>query len=74
MSKSDTRFSPFDLFYDNFVDNLYEGIDYSNIIFNINKIKRLVYKFEIGKYNNINLYKNKLKRCKIYNPIRPYTM
>lgn len=62
MSKSDTRFSPFDLFYDNFVDNLYEGIDYSNIIFNINKIKRLVYRFEAGKYNNINLYKNKLKR------------
>lgn len=55
-------FSPFKLFYDNFVDNLYEGIDYSDIIYDINKIKKIVWKFNIGVYDNINVYTNKLKR------------
>ena len=62
MSKEGNKFSAFKLFYDNFVDNLYEGIDYSEIIYNINKIKKLVYKFDIGVYENINIYSNKLKR------------
>lgn len=62
MSKEENKFSAFKLFYDNFVDNLYEGIDYSEIIYNINKIKKLVYKFDIGVYENINIYSNKLKR------------
>ena len=62
MNKEGNRFSPFELFYDKFVDNLYEGIDYSEIIYNINKLKKVVYKFNRGVYENINLYSNRLKR------------
>ena len=62
MSKEGNKFSAFKLFYDNFVDNLYEGIDYSEIIYNINKIKKLVYKFDVGVYDNISIYSSKLKR------------
>ena len=58
-------FSPFKLFYDNFVDNLYEGIDYSDIIYDINKIKKVVWKCNVGVYDNINVYSNKLKRVYI---------
>ena len=62
MSKEENKFSAFKLFYDNFVDNLYEGIDYSDIIYDINKIKKIVWKFNIGVYDNINVYTNRLKR------------
>ena len=62
MNKEGNRFSPFELFYERFVDNLYEGIDYSEIIYNINKLKKVVYKFNAGVYDNINLYSNRLKR------------
>ena len=55
-------FSPYKLFYSRFVDNLYEGIDYSEIIYNINKIKKLISDFEVGIYDNISVYSNKLKR------------
>jgi hemerythrin-like domain-containing protein len=65
MNKEGNSFSPFELFYDRFVDNLYEGIDYSEIIYNINKLKKVVYKFNVGVYDNINLYSNRLKRVYI---------
>lgn len=62
MNKEGNKFSPFELFYDKFVDNLYIGVDYSEIIYNIKKLKKEVLRFNKGIYDNINLYSNRLKR------------